>query len=292
MDDLKKRLLEQIQQLSRDGFFGEKVAEESFAYESVKNPIALCAKVVEDFYSEDPLEAELNQVKDILCKLLLLVYREARIRDRKRALDFAAAFADDFQGHPGSALLPRWKSLAEAAIAFRMVSYSENKLLVWQHVWQHASRLVLAYNEFLSGLLGPLLVSLGEILGKPFKLGIIDSPYGSKLAAFKKLTGGENGLFYLLVRIARVDLRNAVAHGSAWLDAEARKVRFTQGNKVKEDAEVSIEEFMVFATIGSHLAAAYIAALSAIVVFEADEGKSKELLPLPVRSVLEWGESQ
>lgn len=285
MDDLKKRLLEQIQQLSRGGFFGDKVAEESLAYESAKDPIAICAKVVQDFYDEDPLDAELNQIKAMLCKLLLLVYREARIRDRDRALDFAAVFADDFRGHPGSALLPRWKSLAEAAIAFRMVAHSEKRLLVWQQ----ASRLVLAYNEFLNGLLGPLLISLGEVFGKPFKLGIIDSPYGSKLAEFEKLTGGEKGVFYLLARIGRADLRNAVAHGCAWLDVEAQKVRFTQGHKIKVEAEVGIQEFVAFASIGSHLAAAYIAALSAIVVFEADKGKSKKLLPLPVRSVLEWG---
>lgn len=284
MDELKKKLLEQILRLSKGGFFGAKVTEESVAYDAMKDPIELCVKVVEDFYGGKPLESELEQIRDLLCKLLLLVYREARNKDSRRALEFATVFADDFEGHPGTALLTRWNSLAEASIAFKMVAHSENRLLVWQQ----ASRLILAYNEFLNGLLGPLLICWGEVLGRSFKLGIVDSPYGSKVSELEKLTGGEQGVFYLLVRIARADLRNAVAHGSAWLDAEARKVRFTQGSKVKVEAEISIEEFLAFATIGSHLAAAYIAALSAIVVFEAGESKLKERLPLTVRGVLEW----
>jgi hypothetical protein len=284
MDEFKKKLLEQIRRLSKEGFLGAKVTEESVTYEAVADPIALYAKVVEDLYGRgEPLEAEIEQIRDILCNLLLLVYREARFKDRKLAWDFAKAFTDDFQGHPGSALLTRWNSLAEAAIAFRMVAHSGNRLLVWQQ----ASRLILAYNEFLNGLLGPLIISWRGGLGKPFSLGVIDNAYGSKVTEFRELTGGENGVFYLLVRIARVDLRNAVAHGAVWLDVEAQKVRFTHGNKSKVEAEISTEEFLAFAAIGSHLASAYIVALSAIIVFEADENKSRKRLPLSVRRVLE-----
>jgi len=283
VSELSKRLLEQLSQLSLEGFFGAETANSAAAYQAFTEPIAACVKFVVDYYGpQAPSEEEVAWARDYFCQILLVVYREAKKRDSALARDFALSFFKDFRGQSGSALLTRWNALAEAVHAFRWSLRENNKVLVWQQ----ASRLFLAYNEFLNGLIGLLIVAWRCGLGVAYKLGVIGNSYGSKVQEFSRLTKGDNGPFYLFFRLTNSGLRNAIAHGSAWLDVDGAKIRYKHGQQVKIDEEMGLLEFMALVKLGTHLAEGYIAALSTIAVVE--EGSSEALLQLPekLRSVL------
>jgi hypothetical protein len=286
MSGFQLQLLAQLQRLAKEGYFGPGVAEEWESYSHLNNPLEACAKFVEDFDRYDAGEA--NEIKDIrnnLCQMLCFAYRQARRRDPAVAQEFAVAFTNDFLGHPGSALLTRWNSLAESAHAFKKLALSQDGLLVWQQ----ASRLFLAYNEFLNGLLGLLIIAWKIGVGQSYSLNVLDNNYGSKIHEFKQLTGGDNGLFFIIFRVAHKDLRNAIAHGAAWLDVAERKVRFTYENKrEKVESSMPVIEFVALAGLGSHLGVAYLSALAAITVSEEGSVEMKERLPLQLRKALEW----
>jgi hypothetical protein len=281
--ELSRRLLEQLSRLSLQGFFGAETAKSAVAYQALDDPITVCAKFVVDYYgSQVPSEKEVAWARDYFCQILLVVYREAKKRDPSLAHDFASSFFKDFRGQSGSALLTRWNALAEAVHAFRWALPESNQLLVWQQ----ASRLFLAYNEFLNGLLGLMIVAWRCGLGVTYRLGVIANSYGSKIQEFNQLTKGDNGPFYLFFRITNSGLRNAIAHGAAWLDVQEAKVRYRHGQHVKADEEMGLLEFLALVKLGTHMAEGYIAALSAIAVVEEGPPESIRQLPGKLRSVL------
>lgn len=289
MSEFKSQLLEQLHRLAKEGYFGTRVAEEWESYAHLNDPLQACAKFVEDFDSYDaPDEIKIKDIRNKLCQMLCLAYRQARRSDPAVAQEFAAAFTNDFLGHPGSALLTRWNSLAEAAHAFKKVALTQDGLLIWQQT----SRLFLAYNEFLNGLLGLLIIAWKVGLEKPYSLNVLDNNYGAKIHDFQQLTGGDGGLFFLIFRLARKDLRNAIAHGAAWLDVEGQRVRFTFENKrEKVESSIPVMEFVTLAALGSHLGVAYLAALAAITVSEEGSVEMKERLPPQLRAALKWARS-
>lgn len=93
------------------------------------------------------------------------------------------------------------------------------------------------------------------------------------------VTGGEDGPFYLISRIARPSIRNAIAHGAAWLDSDAAKVRYSDGRAQRRKADVDLLEFGALAMTGSHLAEPYLAALGTIAVMEDGSDLARQLLP-------------
>ncbi len=275
-------LLNRVEELSRDGHLGSKVQKTWGEYSSLPNDAARSVAFVDDFYGAD-VDEELRAPRSLFCQLILVAYRDAKKRDPGVARDFALAFIQDFPGATGSALLPRWSSLAEASLAFQGVAVSGDVLILWQQ----SSWVVLAVNEFLDGLIGFLIVAWRCALGKTVNLNVLGNAYGSKIDEFARLTDGDDGAFYLLLRIANADLRNSLAHGSAWLDSAESKVRHIVGRQQKTEYEMDLVEFMCVAMLGSHLGPAYVAALATISVFEDGPQAAADLLPSPLVELLE-----
>lgn len=267
-------LLSRIETLSREGHLGAEVQESWEQYSTLPGDMARSVAFVHDYF-EMAIEEELRVLRSLLCQLILVAYRDAKKRNAGVAEDFALAFIRDYPGSEGSALLPRWSSLTEASLAFKKVASSGDVPLLWQQ----SSRLVLAVNEFLDGLLGFLILAWRCALGKPANPNVLGNAYGSKIDEFARLTDGDDGVFRPFLRIANADLRNGLAHGSAWLDSDRSKVRYTTGRQQKTEYEMDLVEFMLIATLGSHLGSAYIAALSTISVFESGMRGAADLLP-------------
>lgn len=251
MKDSYERLLRRMAELAEQGHLGENALEASLSYAELPNDLARCAKFVREFFDAD-VDDEMRFPRSYFCQLVLVAYRDAKKQDATLAQTFALALIEDFPGAPGSALLPRWCSLAEASFAFQHVAFSIEPSLVWQQ----ASRLVLAINEFLDGLIGLLIIAWRCAQAKTVNVNVLGNAYGSKIDEFTKLTDGDDGAFYLFLRIADADLRNGIAHGSMWLDADERKVRYVVGRQTKTDRTMDLEEFMCIAMLGSHLGAA------------------------------------
>jgi hypothetical protein len=121
---------------------------------------------------------------------------------------------------------------------------------------------------------------LGDALnGYDFSHKVFSQTYGNKIDQFSKLTGGNDGAFYLFLRLAQKELRNAVAHETIWLDLETGKFRYLDGREQKEWYEMEFKEAIVLGTIASHLPHTYITALASIAILEYGDKTDKAKLP-------------
>lgn len=271
-----KRLLEQVAQMAAEGEFGESIKSAQREYDQLPAGMAILLKTVLDFCAETSHhESEIAQIRSLAYQLLIVAYREAKRKDTAIALSFAHSFIEDYPGVPESSLLPQWCSLAQASLAFREMAHSENRLLVWQQSCKQFQ----AYNEFLNGLFGYLIVLLRTSLGRSVNIQVFDATYANKIRQFSSLTGGEDGPFYLFCRLARPRIRNAIAHETIWLDSDVGKVRFIEGRNPKIESEMELVEFMALSSIGSHLAHAYLAAIGVIAIMEEGTDFAKDLIP-------------
>jgi hypothetical protein len=274
-----QRLVQQLSQLASEGMFGHSIKESQQNYDQLKllGGVAVLIQVACDFQEETERQVqEINEIRSRVCQLLIVAYREAKRKDPEIALAFVHSFIEDYPSIPESSLLTRWCSLTQSSLAAREISHSQNRLLTWQIYKQ----LFQSYNEFLNGLLSYLIILWRTSLGKTVNLQVFDTNYANKVNDFNTLTGGENGVFYIFGRLARPKIRNAIAHESIWFDSEAMKVRFTDGRgNTKIESEMDFTEFIVLAGLVSHLAHAYIAAISVIAVMEDGTDFAKSLLP-------------
>jgi len=257
-------LLRQFSEMGTDGTFGAEAQSASAEYEELPSGMHAAAKYLAEFYTDTD---ETQQHRDYLVQILLVAYRDAKKKDPQVAWSFASAFIEDYPGMPGTALLPRWTNLTESCMGFKAVADSQNRSLVWQQ----SSRLVLALNEFLDGLLGMLILTWRCATNRSVNPNVLYNAYGAKVNEFNELTNGEEGAFYLFFRIAMPKLRNGLSHGSAWLDSENGLVRYSEGGRNRTEHEIDIVEFMARVKLGCDLAKAYIAALAAIVLLESSE---------------------
>lgn len=282
MKESHKKLLEQFSNMAAAGAFGDQIAESRSEYEQLPNGIPIMLKTVSDFCaglsSDSP---ELAQMRQLACKSLIVAYREANRKDPDIAAHFVNSFIRDYPGVAESCLLPRWTSLANACLAFRELAHSKNRLLIWQQ----SLKLFQAYNEYLDGLFGYLIILWRTHLGKPVNPNVLNTTYGNKINQLSELTGGEGGIFYFYLRLAQPDIRNAIAHESIWLDSDAAIVRYNHGNQNKIESQIGLVEFMTYATSGSHIAQPYLAAISVIVIMEYGSELAKSLLPESYRKV-------
>ena len=276
MKESHKKLLQQFSQMAEEGLFGDEITKSRIEYDRLQGGISTMLKTVSDFIeSLSTYEPEITKMQQLTCQTLIVAYREAKQKNSEIAENFITSFIQDYPGVAESCLLPRWTSLAKACLAFRELSQSNNRLLIWQQ----ALKLFQAYNEYLNGLFGYLIILWRTHLGKTVNPNVLNTTYGNKINQLKELTGGDDGIFYLYIRIAQPDIRNAIAHESIWLDSEDEIVRYNHGNQFKIESQISLTEFMAFITYGSHLAQPYLAAISVIVIMEYGSELAKSLLP-------------
>jgi hypothetical protein len=274
MKQSRKQLLEQFSHMAEDGAFGDEIKASQAEYASLPKGIAIFLKVIHDYRQKTIENQEFAEIREMFLKLIIVAYREAKRVDSDIALSIINSFIDDYPGVQESCLLPKWCSLSNACLAFREVAKSENKLLVWQQ----ACKQFQAYNEFLNGLLPYLIILWRTANSKSVNTSVFSVAYSNKINQFKDLTGGDDGAFYLIFRLAQPKLRNAIAHETIWLDSNANKVRYVDG-KPPVEHEIDLVNFMALCSIGSHLVQTYLAALAVIVVMENGTQEAQSLLP-------------
>jgi len=282
MKESHKKLLKQFSQMAEEGLFGEQIAKSRSEYEKLPIGIATMLKTISDFLENlSSCEPEIAKMQQLICQTIIVAYREAKRKDPEIAEHFIISFIQDYPGVTESCLLPRWTSLAKSCLTFRELCHSKNRLLIWQQ----ALKLFQAYNEYLNGLFGYLIILWRTYLGKTVNPNVLNTTYSNKLNQLKELTGGDDGIFYFYLRIAQPDIRNAIAHESIWLDSDSEIVRYNHGNQNKIESQISLTEFMAYITYGSHLAQPYLAAISIIVIMEYGSDLAKAFLPESYKKV-------
>lgn len=268
--------------MAEDGLLSKQIANSRAEYEQLPKGIPIMLKTVFDFLENvSSKEPELSKMFHLMCQTLIVAYREANQKDQDISAHFLNSFIEDYPGISESCLLPRLTSLMNACLAFRESGQSRNRLLVWQQ----SLKLVQAYNEFLNGLFGYLIILLRTKLGKTVNPNVLNTNYGNKINQLSELTGGDEGMFSFFFRIAKPDMRNAIAHESIWLDPDTATVRYNHGNQNKIESHIGFVEFMSYVTYGSNIVQPYLTAISVIVIMECGNELAKSLLPESYRNV-------
>lgn len=282
MKESHHKLLKQFSKMAEDGTLGDQIANSRSEYEKLPEDNSILLKVFSDFQeSLSSYNPEISQMRQLSCQSLIVAYREAKLKDPSIAAHFLNSFIEDYPGVTESSLLPRWTSLANASLAFRELSQSQNRLLIWQQ----SLKLSQSYNEYLNGLFGYLIILWRTHLGKNVNPNVLNTSYGNKVNQLRELTGGDDGIFYFYLRIAQPDIRNAIAHESIWFDSDTAVVYYNHGNQNKIESQIDLVEFMAYATYGAHLTQPYLAAISVIVIMECASKEQKSLLPKSYRKV-------
>lgn len=279
----RDRLLTQFTRLAEKGHFGADVKSSTDVYAGITDDLSRAVKYVSEFEAEE-VDDSVREARKQMTTLILATYQGAREKDVAVGEAFASALITDYPGTTGTSLLDRWISLAEAAYGFKtLAAEPRNPSLLWQQT----ARLVLMTNEFLNGLLGLIILAVRVVLGRKANPNVLHNALGSKKNELAKLTGGvDDGLFYPFLRLTDPPLRNGIAHGTAWVDADRAKVIFTVGGNQKREIERDLMLVMVMAQLGSHLAQSYIAAISIILVDASDSATAKRLVPKQFLSLL------
>lgn len=276
MNKRYQQILRQISEMARDGTFGDEAQQQSKNYVNIQDGIPTLLYFLNDFYEQTLNEDELiADARLIFLQGLVVLYRESQRANPEIAQAYIASLLMDYPGTHASALLNQWNALAHASLGFKSIARSENALILWDQ----SQKLFQAYNEFLNGLLPFLIISWNCIRKNEIELNIFKMSYALKAKKFSEITQGENGPFYLFHRIMKPRIRNAIAHSSISYDREHSAIHYVNGVKQKTEYEISLIEFMGLVTLGSHLGTAYIAALSAGIVWEVGTDKEKQSLP-------------
>ncbi|NJN74242.1 MAG: hypothetical protein HC799_16285 [Limnothrix sp. RL_2_0] len=269
-----KRQIETSLELALSSFLEEEIRLSKKEYDSLTQGYATFFKVIFDYFQGNLESPNFSEIRHIFFQILIIIYREAYRKDPQVAHYLLDGFITGYPNLPNTGLISKYCSLGNASIACRESIKSENKLLVWQQ----SCRQVQAYNEFLNGLLAYLIILWRAAKNKSIKTTVFSASYSNKLEQFKTLTGGDNGAFYLIFRLAQPKLRNAIAHETIWLDSPANKVRYIDGKQPKE-FEINLADFLALASTGSHLLQPYLAAISSIAIIECASEHEKSLLP-------------
>lgn len=280
-----KKIIGQFIDIAKDGKLGIEIEKTQKEYEKINNDIARIIKYIYDVLtpkSEDDLKV--TRSKAIFSQYIILAYRESKKKDEKIANALLNSFIEDFPSISNSCLLEKWRSLAESILSVKEIAGSKKRL----ELWQNYSRLFQSYNEFLNGLLNYLILCWKCHLGETIDLSVFESSYGNKINEFKRITNGENGVFYLIFRIANNQIRNAIAHGDIRFDTESGIIHYLVGIKNKKEKQIHLDEFMACAVLGSTIAQAYLAGIGTIVVMEGGTEKAKKLLPDFLRKAFEF----
>jgi hypothetical protein len=273
-EDIRKQLENMFQQ-TQAGFFGAEAQKHAQRYANLSNDFEVFYTVLQDFYVPvDNDNATLFETIDLIAQLLMIVYRETKIKNPSFAAGYLHSLIMDFPGTNGTALASKWQHAASASINFRsLLNKQPDGLSIW--------------NAFLAGLLGYLIIGWQIVKGKSFSLKTFNNTYGNKVEVFSQLTDGDNGVFYIIHRIANPPLRNAIAHGDAYLNQSKGEIVYSDGKDDKrKQFTIAFIDFMTLVTVGSHVPRAYFAAIAAIIVYECDGTRAKKKLPAHIYRLL------
>lgn len=273
MDPKIEKRLKAMGAMAASGQLGGKAEAAARAWADVPTGGPALIKSVTDLYNDLRVQSseELTNLVDLLVKLIIVVYREAKRVDPVIAAGIPNSLLKDFPGAPRSCLYSKWESLSSASIAFGAAPKTDRTV-----VFQLATTLVVAANEFLGGLVGFLLAGWRCASGKSVKPGLFKQSNGAKFKELSQLTGGEDGALYIFFGLASSRFRNAIAHGDVWLNSAENKVEYSDDDG---EYEMSLNDFGAHIIGSSWLGRAYLAAIGAIAILE--EGSVLELMQLP-----------
>jgi len=276
MKESIRRLIRILVKMAEEGVLGEEIRVTRQEYEQLPGEIAVLIQAVADLYEPEDSGLEENlQIQDLFCQLLIVTFREADRIDKNISHALLSSFIKDYPDVAESCLAPQLSYLMESMLGYKEVAKSGNRILVWQQL----KSLFLAYNEFINALLGFMIPCLLVTKGNSLSLDIFQQPYANRIEKLNSLTGGEQGAYYLIGRFAEPKIRNAIGHGSIWLDSEAAKVRYIEGRKARREYELDLTEFLAKATSGYYLGRGYFAAISTIIVMIDGTELAKSFLP-------------
>jgi hypothetical protein len=280
-----KKIIGQMIDIAKDGNLGIEIEKTQKEYEKIDDNIACIIKYIYDVLTpKSENDLEITKSKAIFAQYIIVAYRESKKNDSEIAEALLYSFIEDFPSISNSCLLEKWRTFAESILSVKEIYGSKKRL----ELWQNYSRLFQAYNEFLNGLLSYLILCWKCHLGEAADLSIFGFSYGDKIKEFEKITNGENGLFYLIFRVAKNQIRNAIAHGDIRFDSDAGIIYYLVGKKEKKEKQVDLDEFMATTLLGSTIAQAYLAGIGTIVVMEHGTEKAKVLLPDFLKKAFEF----
>jgi len=219
-----------------------------------------------------------NEVRLVLVQAMVIAYREARKKDPEMAAWLLRSYLEDHPDAPGSRVFEKCDGLIEAAQVLKGVTGSSDR----RALFLATKEVQRAAGEFIPLLMAWLAVlwqvQLGDV--PDLKLVKAQTPAGTRVKRFVEITNGEDGVFFMLVRVVNIPLRNAIAHSTVTLDDENAQVIFSRienGARVYE--QIDLFQYMVEIYIHTRLPSIYLAALSTILVMET--GRADEKLALP-----------
>ena len=282
MQELTKRQIAQLLANSIEGIYGEEAQRMADRYSKNNRTItSILLQFINDFYQKVAKDKEKEPVLAIaenIALYLLVFYRDLHKASPSEAENFLTGLIIDRQGVEGSKLIGQFQGLVEAAVAFKkIIPFNE-----YMPLWQQSQKLIHAYNEFLGGLFGYMIIGLKTILKQkcdPRK--ILYSSYGNKVSEFNSLT---HGVFIELTNIAQPKLRNALAHGGVWHDRSNDNVYYNDRDK---QYEMSLVNFVGLGYVGSYLCEVYIVVLSAALIIYYGHEEEKESLPSAVKEIFQ-----
>jgi len=266
-------LLELMVEMSQGGQLGLSIQASLGDYQDLAGE-GVFLKCVIDSYTPDPGQPpEIAALRAGFSDAITDTHSVAAIRspDAARALIFC--LLEDFPGAPGTCLLPKFNDLAMACIGFRSVAMSDDRPVIWKL----ASSVFSAYNEFLNGVCGFILLCLSEP-GKVAPRTVFATPYARKLHQLQDTYAGNAHLANLPVvhRLAEPHIRNALAHGTAWLNGRQACVHYIASNGKRNS--ISLVDFMGSAMAGSHLPQSFLAGIGTVVLMENGSERARALL--------------
>lgn len=280
MNELTKKQTLQILKNCIEGLYGDESQAMAYRYHQDNNsPMRLHLQFVKDFYQKVESEQEKEPAYAIAQNIvlyLLVFYRDLHKKSPPKAEMFLTGLVMDYPGVAGSKLLGQFQGLVEAAIAFkRVIPYND-----YLPLWQQSQKLIQAYNEFLGGLIGYLIIGFKVLLDmKHDPRKILHSSYGNKVHEFNEIT---HGILIELTNLAQPKLRNALAHGGVWHDRETDNVHYQDRDK---EYEMPLINFIAFGSAGSYLCESYIVALSAVLIMYYSSDETREQLPIAVKEI-------
>jgi len=280
MDGDYQELIDLTVSVAQEGKLGDSIRSALEQYKKLGGVSVFLKCAIDAFAAESGQPPEIAAIKRDFSRAIVHSHRTASAQCPEVAGSLVCSNLRDFPGIPGTCLLPRFNSLAMAALGSRSVAHSDDQPAIWNQV----SRLFLAYNEFLNALLGFVILCVVE-QNPGCARRVFSSSYANRIQEIRNVSGVHRELSVML-RLARPRIRNALAHGTAWLNPVKARVDY-QDLRGKKDS-IKLTDFMALVMIGSHLAEAYLAGIGLIVIGEHGSAAVKDLLPEEVRLFMAW----
>ena len=278
-DDIKDKLL-QVVFLTKEGIYGEKAKNELNKVQNIPSTISYLIDLINDLYISPEKDKELYQIGKSINEYLLILYRDTKVKNKEFAKALFESLFSDFPNTNNTNLFDRYRTLIESSVAFKSSISIDDRLILWNV----AIKLFEAYNEFLNGLLGYIIICAVSVLENKCSIEFLNNSYQSKIDKFNSLK--LNYLFPVISNIAKPEIRNAISHSRIQLIKDNGVIDYTiKKEKIFINKTIDLSEFIGMVSAGTYLPIGYITAISSIYVIEYGNITDICLLPEEIKSI-------